>query len=632
MCGIVGAISWNEKEDVNVLLDRMQAAQKHRGPDHQGIWAEGPVGLANARLSILDLSSLGNQPMLSNDGRFILVYNGEIYNHLQLRESLIKAGDVFRSSSDTETLLAGLARHGQPFIEELDGMFAFAFFDRQTKKLLLARDRCGIKPLYYYQSAGVFLFASEIKSIAAALPASGLKLNRAGMQDLFSPGYPCGASTSFEGINSLVPGVKMEISAGNKECKQVFFKNILDAIQPSLWQKRNSQPSGEIENELESQIKRSVKAHLISNAPVGVVCSGGVDSSLIAAIAKETLPNIALYHASVPGEAGEEVHARKVANHLGLDLQIAKLTRENFLENWPRAVYHNDFPSYHPNDVPFFLVSRLAAGQGIKVLLSGEGADELFGGYWVNHELSRREFFSKLFKKIPSRFRAVLSSASEAWIGKEDQDGFWNTAFGAAGSASRGRIRSILKKDLLHQGSGQRLSKLIEIQERLSFLPKEEQAGAGYLTERMFGHLGSLLHRNDRMGMMASIETRIPYLSNELIASWTGMPLRFKIKNGHYSGLKYLLKKIAARYLPLEIVKRPKMGFSVPLGTLLKPNPVIFKDGFLEDYLRIPFKVFEKIYQNPQDYYKGASIEIWGRIFFRKEIPDHLSAWVLKNC
>lgn len=637
MCGIAGILSFSNPIENSSLLGNLQsmtAQMELRGPDDEGIWIDpnGKLGLGFRRLSILDLTQGGHQPMISASGRSVIVLNGEIYNFKILRQQLETLGYRFRSQTDTEVLLTALEIWGTEAIPRLDGMFAFAWYELTTRTLLMARDRVGIKPLYYYQSDDRLFFASEVKSIRAALGHSTLLFDNSRLHDLFTLGYSYGSTTPFLGVRSLEPGCVLRIDPTSQKVVLSRFHDLLENVNETQWRENDHQTVESVEHELEQALLRSVEAHLVSDAPVGVVCSGGVDSSLIAGIAKKVIPDIKLFHAAIPGPGGELGYAQRVARHLNVPLRVAEIDAKSFLWHWPLVIYHNDFPSYHPNDVPLYLVCKLAGDLGYKVLLSGEGADELFGGYQVNLELSMRNRWRKIIGPLSRRFGRSMNSLAEALISDLTAQGLFARLSDSSGIASVGRVRRMMRSELLMQGNGERIQRGLEIQRRLDFLPREETAAFGYLLDRLYGHLGSLLLRNDRMGMMASIETRIPYLSNELLRTWIPMPLRFKIKPGDQKGLKYLLKRIAARWIPADIIYRPKLGFPVPLKRFVKPNPDIFKSGFLVQSIGLDPEIAQMLCQDLDLYYQFSSIELWGRIFFFGESPQDWSEWLVERC
>jgi asparagine synthase (glutamine-hydrolysing) len=630
MCGIVGAAAFRGERLASGTIDRMQAVQVHRGPDHQAAWCTDALALGCARLSILDLSPAAHQPMISPDGARVLVYNGELYNFRRLRADLERRGVSFRSGGDTEVILQALALDGEAALPTFDGMFALAFLDRRENVLWLARDRAGIKPLHYLAEGSRFLFASEVKSIARALE-SGLAPDGERLRDLVSLGYPYGTTTPFRGVRTLEGGMRLRLDLATGEIDVRPFHRLLDGVVESAWAERARRTEGEVEQGLERALDESVAAHLASDAPVGVICSGGVDSSLISALAVRHAKGIELFHAAVEGADSEEPHARAVAKHLGAPLRVAPVAREDFLRAWPLAVWHNDFPSYHPNDGPLYLVCRLARERGCKVLLSGEGADELFGGYRVNLELRARDRWRRAASRAPAAVRRTMKAVAESRLLASSFPGF--REFGdLSGLTALDRVNSVIAGEALFQGGSERLRRGLEIRERLAFVDEPERSAAAFLTERVFGHLGSLLLRNDRMGMMASVETRIPYLSNALLADWMPMPLRFRIAGGGHTGLKYLLKRIARRHLPPEIASRPKVGFGIPLSRFVRPAPALFEGGFLADALGIPAPRIAALCPDAHAFYRFASIELWGRFFFRGESPEEWSEWIARRC
>ena len=632
MCGIVGYINRTSPNSISEVIERMQSVQGHRGPDQQNVWVSEAIGLGAVRLSIRDLSEAGSQPMTSSDGRFVLVYNGELYNADELRDQLKSKGISFQSGSDTEVVLQMMMADREKAIEKFEGMFAFGFYDSQESKLILARDRSGIKTLHYYCDEDTFMFASEIKSIWKGLEKKGLEPDAQTFRDLFSLGYSYGSNTPFKGLKTLREAHWMELSTKSDSFAIKPYYDLFAGLTKQNWDSQSSRDSGQIEEELETQIRNSVHAHLVSDAPLGVICSGGVDSSLVAAMAAEKNPNLKLYHASIPGPSHEEPFARKVAEKIGASLHVQPVTRELFLKNWPYALFHNDFPSYHPSDVPLYLVCRLAREQGIKVLLSGEGADELFGGYEVNADLYKRMQWQKRFSCLPGRVRKWLNQLLEARL-LSDQVGSTHYLGDICGMTSMGRLNRFIEGEIYFQGKGERFQFAQELNRRLNFLEGNTRTSTAYLLERMTGHLQTLLLRNDRMGMMASIETRVPYLSNGLLATWVSMPLKHKIQpEGHHQGLKYLLKNIAKRYLPASVVDRKKIGFAVPVAQFVKPDLTLFKDGFLTEVMSLPFEEFSWIQKDASAFYRLASLEIWGRLYFRNESPKALSDWVLEHC
>jgi asparagine synthase (glutamine-hydrolysing) len=617
MCGIAGVVDFTGRLDLGNQCQQMLTEIHHRGPDANGFNQSENTAIGSTRLSILDLAARANMPFVSEDGNYILVFNGEIYNFRELRAQLEKEGISFKTESDTEVLFHWLIRRGANHIHELSGMFGFAFLDKRKNTLILARDRSGIKPLYYYKDDRSFLFGSEIKSITKVLDSNRLKLDFFSLRDIFSLGYVHGPYSPFENLSVLPPGNFLMLNTKTGEYKVSSFNNLLDYLDPTYWEKRKKKSKDEIRKELKADLEESVRSHMVSDAPLGVVCSGGVDSSLLSVIAKKFNPDIQLFHASVEGPGSEEKFATALSNSIGAQMHVIKVTRKAFIENWVRAVYHNDFPSYHQNDVPMYLVCQLARDNKHKVLLSGEGADELFGGYEVNRELDSRGFWMRWMTRLPKGIRGRLNTVFEGMMSAGAEK--YADKLNATGISSVGRMKSLTYNEILLQGHGTRSVLADDILRRLAFLTKGEQVKTAYLSERFYGHLQTLLMRNDKMGMMASIESRIPYLSNLLLEKWVGMPIRFKIKDSGSRGLKYMLKDLCKEYgLPEMIYKRKKVGFATPITLYVKPSMELFKGGFLENSMGL--KLSESFMKNDiTSYYRMGSIEIWGRLFVLRQ-------------
>ncbi|MBK7870827.1 MAG: asparagine synthase (glutamine-hydrolyzing) [Saprospiraceae bacterium] len=401
MCGIVGIIDYYKQTPLNRDIQRMLDIQAHRGPDSEGTYINSDLGIAlgASRLSILDLNLRASMPMSTVDKKNVLVYNGEIYNFLTLKSQL-KSKYEFRTTSDTEVLLYHLLNKGTVGVEDLDGMFAFAYFKVDSGELILGRDRVGIKPLYYYEDEQLFLFASEVKSIWAVL-GNKLKLSQRAFWDVLTQGYNYGTSTLFQNIKVLTPGNLLRIKIADRTIKTINYHDILDNIQVERHDYFNTLPEASIKNRLLNSLKESVKAHTISDAPVGVVCSGGVDSSLLSVLANQYHQGINLYHAEIQGSASELKYAQAVGKTINRPVYAVQINKENFITNWVDTVFHSDFPSYHPNDIPMYLVCKLAREYNNKVLISGEGADELFGGYRVNLELQQKHKIRKWIERLP---------------------------------------------------------------------------------------------------------------------------------------------------------------------------------------------------------------------------------------
>jgi len=613
MCGIAGYIDWTGKNDPADLVKKMNALQIHRGPDSQDVFSHDNFALGSVRLSIMDLKERSRMPMISEDGNHVLVFNGEIYNFKILKSEMQNQGVSFSTTSDTEVLLKILSVEGESCLTKLDGMFTFAFYNRLKNDLLIARDRIGMKPLYFTNSKDSFIFSSEQKSIVRVLTGTPV-LSEQALSDVINIGYNYGTTTLYNEIHCLLPGHAIKVSLENSEYSDFCYHNILDNFNEKAWNKNLGLSVADIQSELEADILQAVEQHTTSDAEMGVICSGGVDSSLLAVFANRFRPGIELYHAAITGGINEQAFAGKVADKIKSPLHVTRIDKFNYIENWAKCIYHNDAPSYHPNDIPLYLVCRSAQSHGKKVLISGEGADELFGGYNVNLELKKRLFWKNLLGKVPggiiSRCKGMIESYLQMGFSK-DQQNIMNTM----GISSTGRIEGFLYSQSLVYSNMQRFKKAVEINNICSFLNAEEKLTCGYLTERLFSHLITLLMRNDKMGMAASIETRIPFLSNTLINKWVGMPSKFKIDGSNQKNLKFMLKNIAAKYLPREILYRPKVGFSIPLTEYLNINSEFLKGGYLQEYFQVKDNMLNKLYYDSNTFYKMASLEIWCQFF-----------------
>jgi len=613
MCGITGYIDWAGGHDSTRIVQEMNTTQIHRGPDSQDVFTEGNLSIGSVRLSILDINKRSRMPMKSPDGNHILVFNGEIYNFKSLRTELESAGTGFSTTSDTEVLLQLLMAEGQAGISKLDGMFTFAYYNKNNRELLLARDRIGMKPLFYSRNKNHFIFSSEQKSIYK-VKADELTISEQGISDLFNIGYNYGTTSLTREIKCLLPGHSLKINIDTSEISETIFHDILNNFNESTWNKKLNLSEDSIEHELETDILNSVEQHTVSDAEMGVICSGGVDSSLLSVFANRFRPDIELYHASITGGINEQKYAEIVAQKIKSPLHVTVIDKENYMGNWAKCIYHNDTPSYHPNDIPLFLVCQQAQSQGKKVLISGEGADELFGGYNVNLELKKRLFWNSFLNRVPGRIISLLKGLFESYF----QGGFpedHRDMMNIMGITSTARIKGFLFSQPLIYSNMQRFIKSGEIMTAMSFLNAREKLSTGYMTERLFSHLITLLIRNDKMGMAASIETRIPFLSNTLIDKWVCMPSKFKINGSNHQNLKFLLKKIAARYLPSEILYRPKVGFSIPLSGYLNLNDNFLRGGYLQDHYKIKDNMLNKLYYDSGTFYKIVSLEIWCQLF-----------------
>src|SRR5262245_12521761 len=418
MCGISGLICTMPtrcREDHARLVARMVDLQVHRGPDDQGVVEIGNVCFGSNRLAIIDLSAAGHMPMTDNEGSWI-VYNGETYNFGQVREELSRLGHRFQSRTDTEVVLRAFREWGDSCLERLRGMFAFAIYDSKTDTVTLVRDRFGKKPLYYTQQDGHILFASEMKALASVCSKLQPNHRRLAEWSLYRNVDFGAADTLFWGIFSLQPGHLLKIHAGKLSAPRRYY--VPEAqVSRAEYERLGSLSQQALTHELSELLTSAVQDRLISDVPVGTLCSGGIDSSLITAICARERKDVLAFNVSVQGDGAvdEGVYAERVAQNLGIRLISCRADGQMFRDNLVRAICHSDHPLTHPNSVFFMKIAELARSHGVIVLQSGEAADELFGGYMQRYrrygQIKRLESWVRY---LPQKLRRLIVLAGYA--------------------------------------------------------------------------------------------------------------------------------------------------------------------------------------------------------------------------
>jgi asparagine synthase (glutamine-hydrolysing) len=606
------------------LIERMCRVQHHRGPDDQGVHLDGPLGLGHNRLAIIDLSPLGRQPMCNEEGTVWITFNGEIYNYREVRQELENAGHVFRSHSDTEAILHAYEAWGTGCVDRFIGMFAFAVWDGPARRLVLARDRYGVKPLYYHRTPERLLFASEIKTLlAGGVPP---RLMRDQVHEYLLYNWLVGESTLFEGIKSLLPGHIMTVALDRPApvvCSEPYY-SAFDQVDEATYTQLARTGPGKLCDELDCLLRESIRLRLVSDVPVGALCSGGLDSSLVTALACRASREVRVFNVNVTdapdASLSEGRHAERVARHLGISMHRFDLDRKGYLEMFARTLYHNDLPLTHPNAVPMYYISKLAADNGVKVLLSGEGADELFAGYaWRYARLYTYLQRKKIARFLPDRLKFFFGGTFLL------DDHLLMYGY----KTSPGNVADVL--DFL-SGRFER-SRLREAGRRAyAFVPQQDRREVlAFLAADLREYLEHLLHRQDRAIMQASVECREPMLDHRLVRFALNLPLPFKLRAGEG---KWLLKRLACRYLPRDIVFRRKIGFGMPIQHYLSfPDGAIFRDGFWANSFDLPWPRLEPVFKASRDvllWYSFLNFEIWGRIFLNGESPDAITDRFLK--
>jgi asparagine synthase (glutamine-hydrolysing) len=588
MCGIAGFVGGF----VDGLMDRMNAVQAHRGPDGRGVFedAGAEAALGHVRLAILDLSGQAAQPMTSADGRHVLVFNGEIYNFRELRVGLERAGCAFRSTGDTEVLLHGLALHGESFVDRLNGMFAFALWDARERKLLLARDQLGIKPLYHAQpQPGTLVFASEAKALFAH-PALKREADFEVLQQHLAYCHASGSRTALRGVQRLEPGALLRWSASAPAPSiRRYWRPCYDSAPP--------QDRRQAAEELRELLRTATESQLVSDVAVGAFLSGGLDSSLITAFARAGAgTDFQCYTITYPpednrldGADDDAPHARSVARSLGLHLEEIEI-RPELASLWPRLIHHLDEPIADPAAISCYLICRLARSRGTPVLLSGQGSDELFCGYPRYPAMQATRWFNRV-PRGPRRLLAgaagLLPGSREGRVGVtvrrvrrvltalgDDPDERFLSYCAATPEAEIAGVLSPefraalegrrFKDACLEHLSGQRIAGLERLQDRdLSvYLPNH-----------------NLLY-TDKMGMAVGLEARVPFLDMKLVEHATRYPAGWKLAGGQ---TKAILREAARGVVPDAIIDRRKAGFGAPYRKWLRHDLAPLWNDLLSD-------------------------------------------------
>jgi asparagine synthase (glutamine-hydrolysing) len=563
MCGICGIFF----PDRNQLVSReslaaMNRTLVHRGPDDDGSFVEDNVGLGMRRLSIIDIQT-GHQPLTNETGDIWIVYNGEIYNHAELRKELEARGHRYTSRSDTETIVHLYEEYGRDCVKRLRGMFAFAIWDRRRHVLFAARDRLGIKPFYYRWDGKSFLFGSEIKAILAH-PGVAAEFNRSVLAEYLAFGYITGPETMFAGIHKLLPGHTLELGE-NAEPRVERYWDLDVAVD------RDTRPHNYHVKTYRELLDAAVQSHLMSDVPLGVFLSGGLDSSAIAALTSKIRgERIQTFAVGYDEEKFSELpFAREVAKLIGSEHHEVRLRREEFFQSLPRLIWQEDEPLAWPSSVALYFVARLAR-EHVTVVLTGEGSDETLGGY-------TRYAWTLLNSRMDRAYRAVTPSAMRSLVRNLIQSGplsatlhrklahtflvrdgsswpslYYDNFFSAFSAAEQ---ESLLTPQALSTGRDAYAA---------SMLAWERSSGDllhRLLYADMNSYLTELLMKQDQMSMAASIESRVPFLDHELVEFTARIPAKYSIEG--MAG-KFILKRAVEDLLPRELIYRKKMGFPTP--------------------------------------------------------------------
>jgi asparagine synthase (glutamine-hydrolysing) len=579
MCGITGFLDISvRREGSGELIPtvrRMAEAICHRGPDDQGVWADSEAGLALGfrRLAILDLSPTGHQPMLSADERYVMVFNGEVYNYAELRRNLEALGHPFRGTSDTEVMLAAIVQWGlEAAVRNFNGMFAIALWDRQKQVLHLIRDRLGVKPLYYGWCKGVFLFGSELKALRAH-PAFDAEIDRDSLSVFLRHSYVPAPHSIYRDIHKLPPGTifSLPLSSGRQDGTFTTYWSVREAVEQGKKGPFQGTPE-EAVSQLDSLLRESVRLRMIADVPLGAFLSGGIDSSAIVALmqTQSRLPVKTFTIGFYDNGYNEAEYAKAIAVHLGTEHTELYITPEAALAVIPRLPTLYDEPFSDPSQIPTFLVSQLAR-QHVTVSLSGDGGDELFGGYT---RYSRADLVWSLIGGIPSPMRGAASRLfSRVSLGRNQPFEVNNKLYSLAEMLKSGQSDGIYLRAMSHFAppdavviNGREPLTLQRTPESWPLIPEFIQRMM-YLD--MVTYLpDDILVKLDRASMGVSLEGRVPLLDDHRVAEFAWrLPLDLKIR-GRVQ--KWILRQVLYRYVPKEMVERPKMGFGVPISSWLR--------------------------------------------------------------
>ena len=628
MCGIAGFFSADRvvnRDLIRSMTDRIA----HRGPDGSGYFCDDFVALGHRRLSIIDVAG-GHQPMGNEDGRLQIIYNGEIFNHADLRPDLESAGHHYETRCDTETIVHAFEQYGEDCVTRFRGMFSFAIWDKQRRTLFCARDRLGIKPFYYWTDGTTFVFGSEIKALLVH-PIVRAAFDEEGLSEYLAFGYLSGERTMFKGIRKLMPGhtLKVELTAGRQLA--MSRKQYWDVPTPVAISGKDDQAWIE---ECRRRVEETVRMRLMSDVPLGMFLSGGIDSSTIAAIMKRLAPEQKIKTFSVgyaEAEYSELGFARELATEINTDHHEVTVGMDEFFNHLPKLVWHEDEPIVWPSSVSLYFVSKLASEE-VKVVLTGEGADELFGGYGRYQYYAMNERYAGAYGMVPEflrkPIRQLIASSSllpadlrrkaqHTFVGRElnFESLFLDNFYSAFPEVEQ---RGLTKHD---QPAGRAYS------EYMHYRGKRE--GADALTKLLYAdqktYLVELLMKQDQMSMACSIESRVPFLDHPLVEFAAQVPANLKIREGKG---KYILRKAVEDLLPQGTLTRKKMGFPTPIKNWLLDaranalyDKLVESDGLIANYLDIG-RVKSLIEQHRNHkidatdrVWRLLNLQLWGEIF-----------------
>ena len=603
MCGIAGIVT--KREDKKEIIEAMSKRIEHRGPDGEGYFFDGDVALAHRRLSIIDLST-GNQPMFNEDDTVVTVYNGEIYNYVELRDELVKAGHKFKTKSDTEVLIHGFEEWHTDLPKYLRGMFAFAIYDKKSNELFLARDNFGIKPLYYTVMDGTFMFASEIKAFLDT-PDFKKELNEDILQAYLEFSFVPTNETFFKGVYRLDAGSSLLYKDGDIKIDKYFKLDFKD----------KEQTLAEAVESISEVMKDSVNRHLLSDVEVGSFLSSGIDSSYIVSLAKPAKTYTVGYDIDKYDEIS---YAKDLTEKLGINNTSKVIKMDEYMEEFPKIMYYLDEPTSDPAAISLYFVAKLAR-RDVKVVLSGEGADEFFGGY----NYYREEVDMKFYNKIPYFIRHFIGKIASLF---PEGRGFnflvrrgeklENSYIGVNRNFSEKMARKVLSKEYNLRG----IDVTKEIYKQFagySNIHKMQAIDINYWLMK------DILLKADRMTMASSLEGRVPFIDKEVFKVASGLSIDYKVTK---ENTKVALREAAKEVIPTEAYKKKKLGFPVPIREWMKTTEVsdeirkMFNKEFTSKFFKVDVinELLDEHISGKKDNYRKIwtiySFLTWYEIFF----------------
>ena len=617
MCGIFGVI-WHQSDRTpeQARLDQTARLLHHRGPDGHGTYSEPGIGLVHTRLSLLDLNERSNQPFWDREQRYCLVYNGEIYNFQELRDQLAKSGVEFRTTCDTEVLLEALLKWGpEKTLPRLEGMFAFGFYDRADKSLLLARDRFGIKPLLIYDTGDTFVFASEIQAMRPWMAFEPDLLSISGF--LYGFSGPTKGFSLFRHVRILEPGGMLTIQKGSPS-RYERFSSLMEFFDPEEMERLERLNPEAVVDEVDRLLNESVKAQLVADVPVGALCSGGLDSSIIMSIAAKYHNNLAIFHANVVGPVSEYPAALRLAQHLKLDLKSIEVRDQDFIDEIPEVTEHFGHPFYScPHSLPLMMVCRLIRENGVKAVLSGEASDEYFLGYaFCSPDIRQYAGLRPMLRLMKQWLRPPAENNGMPYLGPP---------YVQAGEADglEGLVHALHNRFEVVRDT-------VETRQRVGDGFKAKKYKAPLQSLDLLGYnLRALLHRNDTMGMAASIEARFPFLDTRLAKVAINLPSRHKVRfswsardKAHYLFRdKWVARQVAERYVPADLFNRDKKPFPVNAYSehRMKIEAAFFEESFTTELFELG-KEEHKIFVERAPHWlkwKMLLLDVWAHVCLR---------------